>query len=97
MAKNPILDELREIREKLLVEAGNTLAGLVEQLQRDERCSDREFVCPKKRANQYTKADKPDVSAAIPARATGTVSDPVVGVSCSSDCPVLDWNVEPKS
>ena len=44
MTKNPILDELRETRERLLAEAGGTLDGLVAQLQRDERESDREFV-----------------------------------------------------
>ena len=44
MSKNPILDELRETRERLLAEAGGTLDGLVAQLQRDESRSDREFV-----------------------------------------------------
>ena len=52
MTKNPILDELRETRERLLAEAGGTLDGLVAQLQRDERRSDREFVRPKNRPNQ---------------------------------------------
>ena len=37
MTKNPILDELRETRERLLAEAGGTLDGLVAKLQRDER------------------------------------------------------------
>ncbi len=32
MTNNPILDELRETREKLLAEAGGTLEGLVAQL-----------------------------------------------------------------
>ena len=49
MTKNPILDELRETRERLLAEAGGTLDALVAQLQRDERRSDREFVRPKSR------------------------------------------------
>ena len=49
MTKNPILDELRETRERLLAEAGGTLEGLVAQLQRDERRSDREFVRPRSR------------------------------------------------
>jgi len=52
MTKNPILDELRETRERLLAEAGGTLDGLVAQLQRDERQSDREFVRPKSRTNE---------------------------------------------
>jgi hypothetical protein len=47
MARNPILDELRETRERLLAEAGGTLEGLVAQLQRDESQSGREFVLPK--------------------------------------------------
>ena len=47
MTRNPILDELRETRERLLAEAGGTLAGLVAQLQCDERQSNRKFVRPK--------------------------------------------------
>ena len=46
MTTNPILDELHATRERLLAEAGGTLDGLVAQLQRDERQSDREFVRP---------------------------------------------------
>ena len=49
MTKNPILDELRETRERLLAEAGGTLEGLVAQLQIDERQSSRDFVPPKDR------------------------------------------------
>lgn len=56
MAKNPILDELRETRERLLAEAGGTLEGLVAQLQRDESRSDREFVRPKDRTEEQTTA-----------------------------------------
>ncbi len=52
MTKNPFLDELRETRERFLAEPGGTLAGLVAQLQRDERRSDREFVRPRSRSNQ---------------------------------------------
>ena len=48
MTKNPILDELRKTRERLLAEAGGTLVGLVAQLQEDERTSGREFVEPNK-------------------------------------------------
>ena len=61
MTKNPILEELRETRERLLAEAGGTLEGLVAQLQRDERQSDREFVRPKKRTNRCSAAAKADV------------------------------------
>jgi len=56
MSKNPILDELRQTREKLLAEAGGTLDGLVAQLQRDERQSDREFVRPSGPTKDYTSA-----------------------------------------
>jgi hypothetical protein len=54
MTKNPILDELRQTRERLLAEAGGTLEALVAQLQRDERQSGREFVCPKGRIKRGT-------------------------------------------
>ena len=47
MTKNPILDELRKTRERLLADAGGTLAGLVARLQEDERASGRDFVKPK--------------------------------------------------
>ena len=63
MTNNPILDELRETRDRLLAEAGGTLEGLVAQLQRDERRSVREFVRPKSRTNLCTGAAPPDVSA----------------------------------
>ena len=49
MTKNPILDELRRTRERLLAEAGGTIEGLVARLQQDERLSDREMVPPKSR------------------------------------------------
>lgn len=62
MTKNPILDELRETRERLLAEAGGTLAGLVAQLQRDEQKSSREFVGPKGRTNGCIEAPKSGVS-----------------------------------
>ena len=38
---NSILEELRHTRERLLADAGGTLAGLVASLQRDERASTR--------------------------------------------------------
>jgi hypothetical protein len=44
--KNPILDELRKTREKLLAESGGTLSGLVRRLQAKEKASEREFVTP---------------------------------------------------
>ena len=41
MAKNPILDELHAIREKLLDDAGGTLDALVDRLQAEEQQSNR--------------------------------------------------------
>ncbi len=41
MSKNPILEEIRSVRESLLAEAGGTLDGLVDRLQAEERQSDR--------------------------------------------------------
>lgn len=41
MTKDPILDELRAIREKLLDDAGGTLDALVDRLQAEERQSNR--------------------------------------------------------
>jgi hypothetical protein len=35
--KNPIIDELHAVREKLLAEAGGTLDALVDRLQAEER------------------------------------------------------------
>ena len=39
--KDPVLEEIRETRERLLKESGGTLAGLVERLQAEERASGR--------------------------------------------------------
>ena len=41
MTKNPILDELHAIRERLLEDAGGTLDALVDRLQAEEQQSDR--------------------------------------------------------
>jgi hypothetical protein len=71
MTKNPILDELRETREGLLAEVGGTLAGLVVQLQRDERRSDREFVRPRNRTIRCTGAKKSGVAALKPQSSSG--------------------------
>ncbi len=64
MTKNPILDELRQTRERLLAEAGGTLQGLVAQLQRDELQSDRKFVRLESRASRRSKVAKSGVSTA---------------------------------
>jgi hypothetical protein len=41
MTKNPILDELHAVREKLLEDAGGTLDALVDRLQAEEQQSNR--------------------------------------------------------
>ena len=41
MTKNPILDELHAVRERLLADAGGTLDALVDRLQAEEQESDR--------------------------------------------------------
>lgn len=41
MTKNPILDELRAVREQLLADAGGTLDALVDRLQSEEQQSAR--------------------------------------------------------
>ncbi len=51
-------------REKvLLAEAGGTLDGLVAQLQRDERQSDREFVRPRSRTVAFVIGAKTEHNA----------------------------------
>lgn len=47
MTKNPILDELRAIREQLLADAGGTLDALVDRLQAEELESDRPHFRPR--------------------------------------------------
>jgi hypothetical protein len=47
MTPNPILEELHKTREKLLESAGGTLAGLVAELQEEERKSGRVVLDPK--------------------------------------------------
>ena len=46
MAENQILDELHAVREQLLANAGGTLAGLVAQIQADQKESGREIRTP---------------------------------------------------
>ncbi len=72
MTKNPVLEELRETRERLLADAGGTLDGLVARLQRDERESGREFVRPRSGADRHTEA-------AAGALAGGGQSPPAAG------------------
>jgi len=61
MTKNPILDSIRETREKLLAESGGTLAGLVARLQSEEKSSGR-TVRETRRTNGCTGAADSAVS-----------------------------------
>ena len=47
MAKNPILDELRDVRERLLAEAGGTVDALVDRLESEQKQSNRPVWRPK--------------------------------------------------
>lgn len=42
--KNPILDELHAVRERLLAESGGTLSGLVARLQAEQETSGRTIL-----------------------------------------------------
>ena len=55
--KQPILDELHAVREKLLAESGGTLAGLVARLRADQEKSEREIRKSRitKRSTEATK------------------------------------------
>jgi hypothetical protein len=46
MTTNPILEEIRRTREKMLAESGGTLEGLVSRLQKAERESGRTVYKP---------------------------------------------------
>jgi hypothetical protein len=46
MTPNPILDELRKTRDKILAESGGTLDGLVACLQAAEQVSGRQIHRP---------------------------------------------------
>ena len=56
--KQPILDELHEIREQLLAESGGTLAGLVARLQAEQEASGRTIRKPPRtlRSTQAAKS-----------------------------------------
>jgi len=62
MTKNPILDELHAIRQRLLDDAGGTLDALVDRLQAEEQESDRPRYRGR-RTIRCTGAAKPGVSA----------------------------------
>ena len=57
MTKNPILDELHAVREKLLTDAGGTLDALVDQLQAEEQKSDRPRYQKQRAVNRSENVD----------------------------------------
>lgn len=57
--KNPILEELHAIRERLLADAGGTLDALVNRLQAEEEQSDRPRFQPRRTTARVITA-KPD-------------------------------------
>jgi hypothetical protein len=66
--RNPILEEIRQVRETSLANAGGTVEGLVTQLQEDERKSGRtvlnvDDLRKRRRTSGCTPAAKPGVSA----------------------------------
>ena len=60
MTKNPILDELHAVREKLLADAGGTLDGLVDRLQAEQKTSDRPRYKPRRTKDCTEVADSAD-------------------------------------
>ncbi len=48
MAQDPILEELRAVRERLLANAGGTLDALVDRLQAEEQQSDHPRFTPRR-------------------------------------------------
>lgn len=57
MTKNPILDDLHAIRERLLADAGGTLDALVDRLQAEEQQSDRPRFKSRRTKNCTEAAD----------------------------------------
>ena len=61
MTKNPILDDLRSTRERLLAESGGTVTGLLDRLRADQAASKRPEYKPANHAMQRSGGG--DVSA----------------------------------
>jgi hypothetical protein len=57
MNKNPILDELHAVRERLLAEAGGTLDALVDRLQAEEHESDRPRFNPRRTSRRTSELE----------------------------------------
>ena len=75
MTKNPILDELHEVRERLLAESDGTLDGLVDRLQAEEQQSDRPRFKSRRRCTGAAKSGELEVE---------NHSSPPGDLSCSS-------------
>lgn len=58
MTKNPILDELHTVRERLLADAGGTLDALVDRLQTEEQQSDRPRFKPRRTIRSTGEKDE---------------------------------------
>ena len=68
MTKNPILDELRSTRERLLAESGGTVSGLLDRLRADQAASKRPEYKPANHAMQRSGGgDVPDNGESTPA------------------------------
>ena len=52
MTNNPILDELRATRERLLSESGGTVSGLLERLRAEQAASQRPTYEPANNAHR---------------------------------------------
>lgn len=57
--KDPILDELHATRERLLLDAGGTLAGLVARLKQEESESGRRLWEPRRTKSDIEHSDLP--------------------------------------
>lgn len=68
MTENPILDELRSTRERLLAESGGTVTGLLDRLRADQAESERPAYKPANHAMQRSGGgDVSDNSGSNPA------------------------------
>lgn len=66
--KDPILEELHATRERLLLESGGTLAGLVARLQQEQAVSGRALWVPRRsRVESEVSVQPPPESASNPA------------------------------
>ena len=57
MANNPILDELRATRERLLAESGGTVSGLLDRLRADQAASNRPTYNPSDNNSMHRRGE----------------------------------------